>query len=323
MADQQVSSARQWALPFDGIAPPGAFRLFLAFLVVLSHISAIDVGRLGVMMFFYLSGYWTANIWAGKFKGRFLGRFYLSRYWRVAPLFLVVTIAAALVRGFELRPENFTLFGIASSDNDPTGVSWSLDVELQFYLLLPLIMLLLPRAPLPTILASFAVAVVGWWLDNTYEITTVLKFLPAFVLGSLTFTAAWRPGRRTAWLSAGAFLAFTVVTTMTPFMLKTTPDPFDQDIWALLWMIPLLPYIAHSLTVRSTRLDRDLGNLSFPLYLVHYATIAVLTGSMGVTMLSKGLGVLVSCVLAVAIYVLIDRPIDAWRVKVTERSIPA
>ena len=38
-------------------------------------------------------------------------------------------------------------------------------------------------------------------------------------------------------------------------------------------MIPLLPYVARSLTVKSSKLDRHLGNLSYPLYLVHLPLI--------------------------------------------------
>lgn len=322
MGVAQVSAVRRWGLPLDGVVPPGAFRLFLAFLVVLSHISAIDVGRLGVMLFFYLSGYWTARIWEEKFHAKFLGRFYLARYWRVAPLFLLTTIAAALIRGYDLRLENFTLIGIGSSDNDPTGVSWSLDVELQFYFLLPLIMLCLGRAPWAVIAASLILAVVGWWLHTYHGVMNVLKFLPAFVLGSLTFVRSWRPSLRAAQLSALGFLAVTLLTAATPFMLKTTPDPFDQDIWALLWMAPLLPYVARSLTVTSSRLDRHFGNLSYPLYLVHYATITVMVDVLGRGMPVKLLAVAVSCAIAVALYRVVDRPVDRLRVKLTESSLP-
>lgn len=318
MSDERVSSLRTFRLPYDGIAPPGAFRLLLAFAVVVSHISAIDIGRLGVLLFFYLSGYWTAVIWRQKFGGRAVGRFYLSRYWRVAPLFLLIGITAALVRGFPIRLENFTLLGIGSSNNDPTGVSWSLDVELQFYLLLPLVIAALTAAPWRTLAASLVIAVVGVWLDLRYEVTTVLKYLPAFLLGAMTFTAAWKPSLRTAHLSLAGFILFTVGTMATPFFLKTTPDPFDQDIWGFFWMLPLLPYVAHSLTVRSTPLDRDLGNLSYPLYLIHYAVIALATQNFGYGMPVKLGAVALSCALALAVYYFVDRPIDRVRVAVTE-----
>jgi peptidoglycan/LPS O-acetylase OafA/YrhL len=312
----QNSGASALRLPV--VLPPGAFRLLLAFAVVLSHVSRIDVGRLGVLLFFFLSGYWTARIWAEKFDGRRWGRFYAARYLRIAPLFLLATLAAAWIRGWDLRLENFTLLGMASSSNDPTGVSWSLDVELQFYLLVPLIAVAVARAPPGSVLACLPLAALGWWIQTQFGIVIVLKYLPAFVLGTLTFAKAWKPGAGTAYASLAAFAAMTLLTSATPFFLSTSPNPFDQDIWSFLWMLPLLPYVAHSLTIRSSKLDRDLGNLSYPLYLVHFAAIAVLTEAFGTSMASKALAVAVAVAVSVAAYLWIDRPIDRLRVRLTE-----
>jgi peptidoglycan/LPS O-acetylase OafA/YrhL len=176
----------------------------------------------------------------------------------------------------------------------------------------------LASAPRAMLLVSFLLAIPGWWLDTAYGVTTVLKYLPAFTLGAMTFTANWKPGRRSAYLSLAGFAAMTLATAATPFLLKTTPDPFDQDIWGLVWMLPLLPYVAHSLTTRSSKLDRHFGNLSFPLYLIHYAVIAMATQAWGYGLPVKLGAVVVSVVLALIAYWLIDRPIDRIRVRVTE-----
>lgn len=304
------------------VVPPGLFRLILAFAVVISHVSAISTGRLGVLLFFYLSGYWTANIWREKYKEQKLFRFYLSRYWRIAPLFLLATFVSAWIRGEDLQFVNFTLLGIGSTNSDPTGVSWSLDVELQFYLLLPFVSALLATATIPTLIACAALAVFGWWLDNAFEVTTVLKYLPAFALGALTFIKSWRPTQRSAIISLVAFVLFTLFTATTPFISKRAPQPFDMDIWAMLWMVPLLPYVAHSLTIRSTKLDRHLGNLSYPLYLVHFPIIAVLTGIYGTSLPVKACAIALGCVLALLVYWLFDRPVDKLRVKVVEGALP-
>ncbi|HEX5264198.1 MAG TPA: hypothetical protein VFW13_11760, partial [Phenylobacterium sp.] len=50
------------------VVAPGAFRLILAAAVAVSHVSRLDIGRLAVLLFFFLSGYWTARIWAEKFQ---------------------------------------------------------------------------------------------------------------------------------------------------------------------------------------------------------------------------------------------------------------
>jgi peptidoglycan/LPS O-acetylase OafA/YrhL len=301
------------------VLPPGAFRLLLAIAVVLSHISGFDVGRLAVLLFFYLSGYWTTIIWNQKFGPGSELRFYAARYLRIAPLFLLVTFGSALLRGLPIAPENVTLLGVASTGRDPTGVSWSLDIELQYYLLVPLIVRLIPRFNAWSLVAlSLVVAAIGLWAASTYSLWTIARFLPPFLLGALTASLKWRPGRTAASCSLIGFLVFSLITAMSPFLSKATPDPFDHDIWGFVWMLPLLPYVAHSLTLKSSRLDRHLGNLSYPLYLVHYPLIALATAHFGGSWTTKLAAVSVAFTVALLIYVIVDRPLDRWRVRLTE-----
>ena len=316
----EVPALSRFRLDSDRLVlPPGAFRLVLAAAVLMSHLSAIDVGRLAVLLFFYLSGYWTALIWRQKFGPGSTLRFYAARFLRIFPLYLLTVLAAALLRGMPLHLENLTLFGVAATHRDPTGVSWSLDVELQFYVLLPFIAAAVASAPTwISIALSLAVGAAGWWLNAHYDIATVAKYLPAFVLGTITFAKAWRPSARASAVSLLGFAAMTALTGLTPFLSKRTPDPFDQDVWGLIWMLPLLPYVARSLTVRSSKLDRHFGNLSYPLYLVHFMIVALALDRFGSAMWVKGLAAMASCAVAVAIYVLVDRPVDRWRVRMTE-----
>ena len=158
----QPASARGRSLGLDFVLPPGGFRLLLAAAVLASHLSSLDIGRLAVMLFFYLSGYWTALIWRQKFAGSALLRFYAARYLRVWPLFFLVTVAAGLARNLPLHVENWILFGVGSTHRDPTGVSWSLDVEVQFYLLLPVVVAALDRMSLAAaILTALAIGAPG------------------------------------------------------------------------------------------------------------------------------------------------------------------
>src|SRR5687768_1766047 len=94
------------------ILPPGAFRLLLALMVVVSHLTRFDIGRLAVLLFFFLSGYWTAQIWAAKFAGRDWKAFYASRWLRIAPLYLIAMGVFAVVLGVTPRLENLTLLGV-------------------------------------------------------------------------------------------------------------------------------------------------------------------------------------------------------------------
>lgn len=305
------------------VAGPGLFRLILALAVLVSHVSKIEIGRIAVLLFFYLSGYWVTRLWRTRFSDGRLLAFYGSRFVRIWPLYIVSLVITVWILGGDLGLRNILILGVASKAPDPLYVSWSLDVELQFYLILPVAAWLLTK-PWRAAQALLVVAVTagGWWLNHLTGVVTVAQYLPAFVLGLLTWQYDWRPGPRAAALSLIAFLAGSALLAIRPetriYLTEGEPDPLDWDVFAFLWMLPLLPYVAHSLTLPSGALDRRLGELSYPLYLIHMLVIVIaanLVGrDLGARVLACGLAVIVALVL----YRLLDRPIDAWRQRVFE-----
>jgi peptidoglycan/LPS O-acetylase OafA/YrhL len=306
------------------ILPPGAVRLLLAFTVVASHDSRFDIGRLAVLVFFYLSGYWVGKVWVEKFGSKGLFRFYVARYLRIAPLYLIVMFSSAWLLATRFSIENITVFGVASSDTDPLGVSWSLDVELQFYVLLPLILPLFQRYPVWAGVIGFAVSVFAWLVFGSTSLVTAFQYLVPFILGMLTYTCAWRPSERFAIASLVSFGLVTLGVYFTSFIDKNIPDPFDRDIFATAWMLPLLPYVARSLSVKGGAADRHFGNLSFPLYLVHYPAITWMTSLLGHGVPGRLSGIVLATVAATILYFALDRRIDSWRVALTERPrLPA
>src|ERR1017187_6680647 len=89
------------------ILKPGAYRLFLALMVLVSHSSRFDLGPWAVFSFFVLSGYWIYRMWDEKYS-RIEGgviAFYKSRFWRLFPVFwmanllLITTNALFGIRG--------------------------------------------------------------------------------------------------------------------------------------------------------------------------------------------------------------------------------
>lgn len=308
----------------SAVLPPGAFRLCLAAMVISSHLTRLEIGRLAVLMFFVLSGYWIHRIWIGKFQGRDLPRFYASRYFRIMPLYLVVIVAASLALALPFTLSSLGLLGVATT-HDGIGPAWSLDIELQFYLLFPLLILLgTSLAPVAWGLALAAFTVAGWVAYEQFHLVTLAVYLPCFVVGVLISATRFDPGHRGALVSLAAFAAMSAAILLIPATrgLVVQVTRMDRaELLSFFWMLPLTPYIAHSLTRKGGALDRHLGNLSFPLYLVHVPVIALAERAFGTSHPVKALAVLAAFAVAVALYVLVDRPLDALRVRLFERPL--
>lgn len=294
---------------------PGAFRLLLAGLVLISHLSSAGTGRIGVVLFFLLSGYWISDLW--RRQGKYgVGMFFVNRFLRIWPLYIIAVLIAAYVLGRNLHIWNWTILGVASApDKKPLGVEWSLDIEAQFYLLLPLIMLYRPAWWL-----IIPATVIGWLAVYYAGLHNVFMYLPAFGAGMMLYRYRDRPLPISWPVAVGGFVALTAVFALFHggrAMLSTKiPDVINEDIFAMIWAIPLVAYIGHSLRQKSGKFDRHLGNLSFPLYLVHEPIIQYLvphswSGKIGI--------IAASIVVAVAFYLLVDGPIEKFRYSLLAR----
>ena len=127
-------------LSFDRlIVNPGAFRLFLAGLVILSHFSAISTGRVGVARFFMLSGYWISSLWNRVGGYGHVLKFFGNRFFRIYPLYIAVVLICILLFPVRITPPNLPA-SWRRFDRGAAGdrVEWSLDLELEFYILFPI-----------------------------------------------------------------------------------------------------------------------------------------------------------------------------------------
>ncbi|MEO9827158.1 MAG: acyltransferase family protein [Paracoccaceae bacterium] len=173
-------------------------RAVAVLFVIFYHLNALTlgVGFAGVDVFFVISGYLIGGqIISEKMAGVFsFGNFYARRARRILPA-LFVTILVSMAVGWTLMlPEDYRYFlgGAATAllsisnywfaaridyfnplaADDPLVHTWTLGVEEQFYLLVPLLIVLVLRFLRPHLftvllalsIASFALAV---WLSHT------------------------------------------------------------------------------------------------------------------------------------------------------------
>lgn len=189
-----VTSSKEFRSDINGL------RAWAVVSVVLYHfgVPGVQGGFVGVDVFFVISGFLMSGIILnGMEAGRFsLWRFYWARARRIIPA-LVVLCAAVLCLGWFLlmsseyqalgRHARDSLFftsnlqylsesGYFDSDSHEKWLlhTWSLSVEWQFYLLFPLLLLLVgkifnaPRAFVAAVIALFA-ASLFWCLVLTYN----------------------------------------------------------------------------------------------------------------------------------------------------------
>ncbi len=118
----------------SAVAPPGLDFLFTLPL-------ALNLGRVGVMIFFAVSGFVICRSFNGPREGG-ARRFLIRRFCRLYPAFWASMVGGALVwwvLGQRLTPSvlaaNATMLPAAFGQPDLIGVYWTLEIELLFYAL--------------------------------------------------------------------------------------------------------------------------------------------------------------------------------------------
>ncbi|MES2192856.1 MAG: acyltransferase [Pseudomonadota bacterium] len=314
------------------ILPPGALRLVLAGLVVWSHFASLAKSPLytplegiAVCGFFFLSGYWVANLWENRYARcrAPLLTFYTSRLLRIYPQVTVATLLMfALVGGsWQHLLWNLFLFGVqfGGAINPP---AWSLAVELQFYALAPLLFIVLrSRIASAVILIGGMVFFVRFSLGLTG--TYVYHFIVPFALGVIYAHAPRHAlAVKFAPWSLLAILVFAVATNLEaarPFIPLDYASNDVRRLTVMFFHIISLPFIAASLSIRSGAVDRALGDLAYPVYLLHWPMF-VLAGRLASTGIVP-LAVLLTTASSFAMFWFVDRPLEVWRHRFVARRI--
>jgi peptidoglycan/LPS O-acetylase OafA/YrhL len=334
----------------------GTIRLLLALAVVFGHAPgwghlsehSIDPIRpiapyYAVQAFFVISGFYMEMI-QSRYRPAGLWVFWSNRYSRLIASYLVVVFATVLLSlalperapPFEafvpenkleyvlLELSNLSIFGtdlVAFLGVRPLAglivpQSWSLGIELWFYLLVPLFWRTKARY-------LWAIVLCGLALRITISATELpafpwqQRFFPSelafFLIGMLSYRH-----RRTMSGVVSPPIAYVSVLTgllFSGWVAIPTSTLFSTSMAALLFCT--LPSIWE--TSFSNHFDRSIGELSYPVYLVHITIGYFVLQSQ--FMWNGGLLMLISVTTGGLLYFLVDRPLDAWRERRRQHAI--
>jgi peptidoglycan/LPS O-acetylase OafA/YrhL len=220
----------------------------------------VETGFLGVSLFFFISGFVIGlpfvEAWFRKARPPSLSAFYWHRIIKIVPSYWLV-IAVSLAVGLNVSPLPLTrdvglhMLFIHNSDISArmsiNGVLWTLAIEVQFYLIAPLLMWLFLRQPAIVLSAVLSGAIV-WRLLSYSDQSALLDFrmdqlpgnLDLFMFGILAaYLFAFVEIRRPQWMERRAlWTALALSGTLACLLLvndcyRVRFDPNGMNLWQM------------------------------------------------------------------------------------------
>lgn len=274
----------------------GFYRLILAVLVLLSHCAikfpSYNQGVTAVVSFLIISGYVITKLISAKFPKRTdIKRFYVDRALRLFPQFVFYLIITSLFYFFFDGPEKITIsqfivnltmlplntFAVYFNDFIIVPQSWSLGLELQFYLIIPFV--LLGRRKVIWAIVSFALFVPAFTgLINTdyfgYRMLTGTLFI--FLLGSMMADGE----KKALW----SFYIASIVMLLFSLAFDNLSREFNKEVLSGIAIGVPTVWLLFKINLRS-KIDALAGDLSYGVYLNHLMFFYILN-KMGFNVLS-------------------------------------
>lgn len=305
-------------------------------------------GHVGVDFFFVLSGFLITTLLLREEAktGRFsLRGFYWRRALRIIPIyFFVVSLAAAyaiLVNGrtdqIEILPYYYLFLSnfLVPEDIGFLAPTWSLAMEEQYYLIWPMLLLLLPRRWIgPVLVGLIAVNVAGVLGAFTPLGITGIEAGPLYIaqtgttyapilLGSLAAVLLHSPGwfarlapalalKPAPWLCLGALV---LALTTLPTILEGWPNLLVHLLMTLSLMSLVVREDNGMAPVMKLRPIERIGQISYGIYLYHLIALAVVSKlfvMLGLSGLGWGWVFLPYYALAIAMAEISFRTLEAW-----------
>ncbi len=317
----------------------GIYRLLLAIAVMLSHLGVTvhgrNIGVFAVVSFFILSGYvMTALLDRHYLQFSRIGAFYLDRAMRLFPQFLLyffltlLLIAVAhpsspfignvtvpqILLNVTMLPLNFFRYFI---NCQIIPQAWSLGLESQFYLVIPIVIICNVRGPVfVASLAFFVLPYLGILDADTWGYRMLPGTLFMFILGSYLYRPPGRASLYAAYLVICAMLVGIVIH-------PTRPMPFTFEVLAgLAFGVPVVWGLSK---LSFGWLEELAGNLSYGVFLNHFLIIWLFQ-CIGISNHSGWYVyalITSSITLAGISYLLVERPVIRLRHALRKRGTPS
>ena len=250
---------------------------------------------LGVPLFFTLSGFVLAYGYSERVGNRReILYFYSRRFFRIAPLFYLMLLLWCIVNAWifknDFSPQVillnvFFLFGLIPGLHEGiVWASWSIGVEMLFYLIFPIVILIGAKIGSATIawLLSLIVSahIFSSYTDvglNSFAYMNLGQQLPFFFSGILTFRI-WQHFSffRSEIISlsfvalaiaAAAFMTLNEAAYISLWQIKF--GRLEHNVWTIIFGVLILGSVCGRNRMISAKPLRNMGKVSFSIYLVH------------------------------------------------------
>lgn len=323
------------------------------------HISIIDQGHVGVALFMVISGFILTHIAGGHELD--IRRFYLNRVLRIYPL-LIFIVALGYFSMPEPRPTStgvdflLALLPVSNlyrlSYGPYGGMLWSIAVELQFYLLFPVLHFAVRKYGVRVylILIAFLIMVralifIGNGTVHQLAYFSIFGCLDIFLMGCLAHSVfQWLQKREIPRFSGVA--SFLIVLLLIDIAFRYRPffhvdyygieaDHISKSVFWIVWptmaasafAIFLVVYMLTVQVFPGSKVVAWIGKISFSLYvwqaLIHQAILPYVASSAWFSRYSGAIALLpVTIAVATASYYVIERPFLEMRGRYLKPSAP-
>ena len=315
----------------------GTYRLCLAVCVALSHIGVqihgLNPGVIAVVRFYLVSGYvMTGLLRTHYFEPRGITGFYADRALRLLPHYLVIVFVTLawfvstgnhteylrrdpgildIVENLLIVPMNYYMFN-RSDDFALVPPSWSLGAEVQFYLVLPFILLfsrsVVRGLALLLSIAVYACAALGLINSDWFGYRLLPGVLFMFLIGSMLYDLhhSKSHGHR-ATILVGVMIVSAGLFASALAHVGKLGSPYNRE--TLIGLVVGLVAV-NTLACRARhRIDDALGNLSYGVFLNHFLVQWMLFDGKIATFGAVVAYIAASLAIAALLYWIVERPV--------------